>query len=107
VYRALMLATDLFFFNRRQAYSSITNTTINRFSHALISHYITGNAEQVTAFMQPVLRMDGTIVTLRATESGGPCGVWVEKDGQPVIEMSDQENGSSEATRTNGQEERK
>jgi len=107
IHPVLMEAGDVLFFHGRLVHGSLPNTTFNRFRRALIGHYITGNAEQVTAFMQPVLRMDGTIVTLRATESGGPCGVWVEKDGQPVIEMCDQENGSSEAAHTNGQEERK
>ena len=91
IYPVLMEPGDVLFFHGKLVHGSLPNTTPNRFRRALIGHYITGNAEQVTAFMQPVLRMDGTIVTLRATESGGPCGVWVEKDGQPVIEMSGSE----------------
>ncbi len=53
----------------------ILYTTSDRFRRALIGHYITGNAEQVTAFMQPILRMDGSMVTLDVSEPGGPCGV--------------------------------
>lgn len=84
----LMGPGDVLFFNGSLVHGSLPNTTPNRFRRALIGHYISGNAEQVTAFMNPVLRMDGTVVTLKVTEPGGPCGVWVDKDGQPVIEMS-------------------
>ena len=38
--------------------------------------------------MKPVLHMDGTEVDLEASQLGGRCGVWVEEDGKPVIEMS-------------------
>jgi hypothetical protein len=31
--------------------------------------------------------MDGTEVTIEVSEGGGPCGVWVERDGRPVVEM--------------------
>lgn len=86
---------DVLFFNGRLVHGSLPNTTTDRFRRALIGHYITGNAEQATTFMQPILRMDGSVVTLEAIEPGGPCGVWVEKDGQPVIEVS-----GTEATTT-------
>ena len=84
----LMQAGDVLFFGGSLVHGSFPNTTADRFRRALIGHYISGDAEQVTAFVRPILRLDGTIVTLKVTEPGGPCGVWVEKDGQPVIEMS-------------------
>ncbi len=84
----LMEAGDVLFFGGSLVHGSFPNTTADRFRRALIGHYISGEAEQATAFLQPVLRLDGTLVTLQATEPGGPCGVWVEKDGRPVIEMS-------------------
>jgi hypothetical protein len=46
-----------------------------------------GEAEKVAKYYHPVLRMDGTEVDLGVSKSGGACGVWVEQDGQPVIEM--------------------
>jgi phytanoyl-CoA hydroxylase len=84
----LMEAGDVLFFGGSLVHGSFPNTTAHRFRRALIGHYISGDAEHVTAFMRPVLRMDGSIVTLKVSEPGGPCGVWVEKDGQPVIELS-------------------
>ena len=84
----LMEAGDVLFFGGSLVHGSFPNTTADRFRRALIGHYVSGDAEHVTAFLQPVLHLDGTMVTLKVTEPGGPCGVWVEKDGHPVIEMS-------------------
>jgi hypothetical protein len=33
------------------------------------------------------LRFDGSEVTLDASEDGSECGVWVEQDGKPHVEM--------------------
>ena len=46
-----------------------------------------GEAEKVSAYYHPILRMDGTEVELGASEGGGPCGVWVDRDGNPEVEM--------------------
>lgn len=96
IHPVLMEAGDVLFFHGRLVHGSLPNTTSDRFRRALIGHYIYGEAEQVTAFMKPVLRMDGTEVgTLTVTEMGGPCGVWVEKDGQPAIEVSGVETNTT------------
>jgi hypothetical protein len=31
--------------------------------------------------------MDGREVTLATSQGGGPCGVWVDRDGRPEVEM--------------------
>jgi phytanoyl-CoA hydroxylase len=46
-----------------------------------------GEAEKVAKFYHPVQRMDGSEVTLGVSERGSACGVWVEQDGRPVVEM--------------------
>ncbi len=84
----VMEAGDVLFFVGTLVHGSYPNTTRDRFRRSLIGHYISGEAEQVSKFMKPVLRMDGTEVTLEASQLGGRCGVWVEEDGKPVIEMS-------------------
>ena len=38
-------------------------------------------------FYHPALRMDGSVVELETSERGGACGVWVNRDGTPVVEM--------------------
>lgn len=87
----VMEAGDVLFFNGALVHGSYPNTTTDRFRRALIGHYIEGAAEQVAQFYHPALRMDGTPLDLGVSSSGGACGVWVEQDGQAVIEMAGQE----------------
>ena len=35
----------------------------------------------MTKFDQPVLKMDGSAFEIDGAEAGGPCGVFVERDG--------------------------
>jgi ectoine hydroxylase-related dioxygenase (phytanoyl-CoA dioxygenase family) len=83
-----MDAGDVLFFNGSLVHGSFPNTTTDRFRRALIGHYIEGDSEQVGEFYHPALRMDGTPVErLDKSQYGGACGVWVERDGSPVIEV--------------------
>lgn len=84
----LMDAGDVLFFNGQLIHGSFPNTTADRFRRSLIGHYIMGSAEKVSKYYHPVLRMDGSVVSLGNSERGGPCGVWVEEDGRPVVEMA-------------------
>jgi len=84
----IMQAGDLLFFNGSLVHGSFPNTTTDHFRRALIGHYIVGDAQQVAHFYHPVLRMDGSVVELEVSEGGGSCGVWVARDGQPVIELA-------------------
>jgi phytanoyl-CoA hydroxylase len=68
-------------------HGSLPNTSRDRFRRALIGHYVTGDAEQVAEWFQPALRMDGTEVELGTSAGGGPCGVWIERDGQAMVDM--------------------
>jgi ectoine hydroxylase-related dioxygenase (phytanoyl-CoA dioxygenase family) len=83
----LMKAGDVLFFNGQLVHGSFPNTSQDRFRRSLIGHYIVGDAQKVAEFYHPALRMDGSVVTLEASERGGACGVWVNKDGTPVVEM--------------------
>lgn len=84
----LMQPGDVLFFHGALVHGSLPNTTPDRFRRALIGHYIDGRAAQVTQYDQPVLRMDGSERTLTPSPGGGPCGVWVNRNGTPVIEES-------------------
>jgi ectoine hydroxylase-related dioxygenase (phytanoyl-CoA dioxygenase family) len=86
-----MKAGDVLFFNGALVHGSYPNTTTDRFRRALIGHYIEGAAEQVSQFYNPALRMDGTPLELEVSKGGGACGVWVEQDGNQVVEMIGQE----------------
>ncbi len=80
-----MEAGDVLFFNGSLIHGSYPNTTSDRFRRALIGHYIAGEAEQLAAYYHPVLRMDGTEVTLEISTGGGTCGEWVEQDGRATV----------------------
>jgi hypothetical protein len=83
----IMQPGDVFFFNGQLIHGSFPNTSRNRFRRSLIGHYIVGDAQKVAKYYHPVLRMDGSEATLEISERGGACGVWVERDGKPVVEV--------------------
>ena len=58
---------------------------VPRFRRSLIGQYLTGDARQVSKFYKSALDMQGKVVTFEESEGGGPCGVWVEKDGASVV----------------------
>ena len=80
----IMNPGDVLFFNGQLVHGSYPNSTADRFRCALIGHYIVGEAEAVAKWYHPVLRMDRTEVEIGVSERGGPCGVWVERDGAKV-----------------------
>lgn len=82
-----MKAGDVLFFNGQVVHGSFPNISKNRFRRSLIGHYIVGEAEQVAQWYRPVLRMDGSEIELEDSAWGGPCGVWVDREGKPVAEM--------------------
>ena len=84
----IMEAGDVLFFGGSLVHGSFPNTTPDRFRRALIGHYVSGEAQQVTQYSHPVLRMNGSVADLKINPGGGPCGVWVEENGEPVIELT-------------------
>lgn len=82
-----MEAGDVLFFNGSLIHGSFPNSTADRFRRALIGHYVAGEAHQVGQYYHPVLRMDGSEVSLAVSPGGGPCGEWAERGGQPLLEM--------------------
>ena len=72
------------FFNGQLVHGSYPNSTTDRFRCALIGHYIVGEAEAVAKWYHPVLGMDGREVEVGVSKQGGPCGVWVDRDGEPM-----------------------
>jgi phytanoyl-CoA hydroxylase len=84
---AVMKAGDVLFFNGQIVHGSLPNLTADRFRRALIGHYLVGDAEQVSKWYHPVLRMDGRPIEFGQSQEGGTCGTWVERDGRPDLEM--------------------
>jgi ectoine hydroxylase-related dioxygenase (phytanoyl-CoA dioxygenase family) len=91
-----MKAGDVLFFNGQLVHGSFANTSKDRFRRSLIGHYLVGEAQQVAHWYHPVLRMDGTEVELGISEQGGRCGVWAERDGQLVAELTGIETRQTE-----------
>ncbi len=87
----VMDAGDVLFFNGSLVHGSFPNVSESRFRRALIGHYVEDRAEQMGGFYQPVLRMDGSEFEIAPAPDGGPCGVWVDRDGKPEIKVSDRE----------------
>lgn len=77
----IMEPGDVLFFNGTLIHGSFPNTTADRFRRSLIGHYVSGEAEQLTQYDQPVLTMDGEEKWLDFSKFGGACGVWVEENG--------------------------
>lgn len=91
VHPVTMEAGDVLFFNGAVVHGSYPNTTTDRFRRALIGHYIEGRADQVAKHYHPALRMDGTPLELDISQGGGSCGVWVDRDGTQLVEMTGHE----------------
>jgi len=47
---------------------------------------------ELTAYNRPVIDHDGTELMLEPGKFGGPCGQWVDRDGEPVLELSGYES---------------
>lgn len=83
-----MEAGDVLFFNGQLVHGSLPNRSEDRFRRSLIGHYIVGDAEKVGEYYHPVLRMDGTEVEIGRNRDAGPCGIWAEHEGAPIIVAS-------------------
>lgn len=84
----IMAPGDMLFFNGQVVHGSGPNHSTDRFRRALIGHYIAGEAQKVARFYHPALRMDGSVIDLDVNQGGGSCGIWVDENGQAVIEMA-------------------
>jgi len=94
----LMEAGDVLFFNGQLVHGSYPNTSSDRFRRALIGHYIMGDADRVGEYYHPALRMDGTPVTIETNPDAGPCGIWVDQDGRPEIQLDNRPISALAAT---------
>lgn len=82
---------DVLFFNGQLVHGSYPNTSTGRFRRTLIGHYVVAEAEKVSKYYHPALRMDGSPVDIELSERGGTCGRWVNVDGELVVEMQAQQ----------------
>lgn len=85
---AIMGPGDVLFFNGQVIHGSFPNTSTDRFRRSLIGHYIVAEAEKVNEFYHPVLRFDGSEAQMGVNPGSEPCGIWVNRDGRTVLEMT-------------------
>lgn len=83
----IMQAGDVLFFNGQVIHGSYPNRSQDRFRRSLIGHYIVGEAEKVAEFYHPVLTFDGKEVVLESSETGGPCGIFVDTAHGQTVEI--------------------
>ena len=81
---AVMKAGDVLFFHGNLIHGSGPNRSPSRFRRALIGHYLTGDAEAAAKFYHPLLRFDGSVVSLEVSPGGGYCGVLAD-DGIEMV----------------------
>lgn len=84
-----MAPGDVLFFNGSLIHGSPPNRSATRFRRVITGHYIGAEARQVAKYYQPALTMAGAEVWLEVSEGGGPCGVWVDHQGRPVVEVQE------------------
>jgi ectoine hydroxylase-related dioxygenase (phytanoyl-CoA dioxygenase family) len=84
----LMQPGDVLFFNGQIVHGSFANRSQDRFRRSLIGHYIEGDSQKVASWYHPALRFDGSEVIVDTSEKGSRCGIWVNEDGEQVIEMA-------------------
>ncbi len=94
-----MEAGDVLFFNGHVVHGSGPNVSRDRFRRSLIGHYVAAEVERVAQFYHPVLSFDGRRVDLEASTEGGPCGLWVDRDGRPTVELQPEESEISRVSR--------
>jgi hypothetical protein len=81
----IMEPGDVLFFNGSVIHGNKPNTSHDRFGRSLIGHYVTGETREVSKFYKPVLDLSGNDVIFEESEGGGPCGKWIEKNGETHV----------------------
>ena len=84
----LMEPGDVLFFGGSLIHGSSPNLTTDQFRRSLIGHYVEGQTTALTAFDQPVLRMNGEELDLTPSAGGFPCGEWTNLDGAPTLVLT-------------------
>lgn len=72
-----MQAGDVLFFNGSVIHGSGPNRSSDRFRRALIGHYVTAEATEVSRYYHPCLDFEGNEIVLGEAVGGGLCGEFV------------------------------
>ena len=69
-----LAAGDVLFFHGSMVHGSGRNRSADRFRRSLIFHYVPVDSTEIARFYNPLLRLDGTEVTIAESVDGGACG---------------------------------
>ena len=78
---------DVFFFNGWLVHGSLPNNSLDRFRRTMIGHYIVGEARECFEWYKPIYAFNGEVIKIKDAPAGDKCGVWVDYDGVPKLEM--------------------
>jgi ectoine hydroxylase-related dioxygenase (phytanoyl-CoA dioxygenase family) len=85
----LMEPGDILFFHGNLIHGSGPNVSENRFRRIIVGHYIHAETSSVHRWYGHILRFDGTKVEdVTLTDDGLPCGVFVQDEGDLVLQMA-------------------
>ncbi|MFY9712933.1 MAG: phytanoyl-CoA dioxygenase family protein [Microbacterium sp.] len=65
---------DVLFFHGSMVHGSGPNRSADRFRRSLIFHYVPVDSIEISKFYNPLLRLDGSEVTIAESADGGACG---------------------------------
>jgi ectoine hydroxylase-related dioxygenase (phytanoyl-CoA dioxygenase family) len=69
-----LAAGDVLFFHGSMVHGSGPNRSTDRFRRSLIFHYVPVDSVEIARFYNPLLRLDGSEVTIAESTDGGACG---------------------------------
>ena len=69
-----MAAGDALFFHGSMVHGSDRNRSADRFRRSLIFHYVPVDSVEIARFYNPLLRLDGTEISIAESMDGGACG---------------------------------
>lgn len=69
-----LAAGDVLFFHGSMVHGSGPNRSADRFRRSLIFHYVPEDSVEIARFYNPLLRLDGTEVSIAESADGGACG---------------------------------
>ena len=78
---------DVLFFHGNLIHGSDKNNSSDRFRRIIVGHYAVAEAQKIASWYKTIT-MDGEPIELEHVPGDGPCGIFVNQNGQELIEMS-------------------
>jgi hypothetical protein len=89
VVNVIMDPGDVLFFHGNLIHGSDPNRTTDRFRRIIVGHSAVAEMEVIGRWYNDALTMDGQPIQLEGIDGDGPCGTFVTRDGEQLIDMSE------------------